>query len=113
MFRPQSPPGSRLRTESSSRSPGRSALVRPAACSSALGPIEVMGELQFRYLGGLSDVDWLVEEGLKDINAESERWSVPFVLGARFRFLDPSSHIRGTGPGDRPRRCQLTFESCC
>ncbi len=51
-----------------------------------VGPIEVMGEIQLRYLGGLSDVDWLVEEGLKDINDESGRWSIPFVLGARLRF---------------------------
>ena len=42
-----------------------------------VGPIEVMAELQFRYLGGLSDVDWLIEEGLKDINDESARWSYP------------------------------------
>ena len=51
-----------------------------------VGPIEVMAELQLRYLGGLSDVDWLVEEGLKDVNDESGRWSIPFVLGARLRF---------------------------
>ena len=51
-----------------------------------IGPIEVMGELQLRYLGKLSDVDWLVEEGLKNINDESSRWSIPFVLGARLRF---------------------------
>jgi hypothetical protein len=51
-----------------------------------VGPIEVMGELQLRYIGGLSDVDWLVEEGLRDINDESGRWSVPFILGARLRF---------------------------
>jgi hypothetical protein len=51
-----------------------------------LGPIEVMGEFQLRFLGGLSDVDWLVEEGLKNINDDSSRWSLPFVLGARLRF---------------------------
>jgi hypothetical protein len=51
-----------------------------------VGPIEVMAELQLRYLGGLSDVDWLVEEGLRDVNDESGRWSIPFVLGARLRF---------------------------
>ncbi len=52
----------------------------------ALGPIELLGEVQFRFLGGLSDVDWLVEEGLRDINTESERWSLPFLIGARVRF---------------------------
>jgi hypothetical protein len=51
-----------------------------------LGPIEVMGEVQFRYMGGLSDVDWLVEEGLRDINSESSRWSFPILIGARLRF---------------------------
>jgi hypothetical protein len=51
-----------------------------------LGPIEVMGEVQLRYMGGLSDVDWLVEEGLRDINSESSRWSFPILIGARFRF---------------------------
>jgi hypothetical protein len=45
-----------------------------------------MGEFQLRFVGGLSDVDWLVEEGLKDINDDSARWSLPFVLGARLRF---------------------------
>ena len=51
-----------------------------------LGPIEFMAETQLRFMGGLSDVDWLVEEGLRDINEESSRWSIPFQLGARIRF---------------------------
>jgi hypothetical protein len=51
-----------------------------------LGPLEVMAEMQLRFVGGLSDVDWLVEEGLKDINDDSSRLSLPFVLGARVRF---------------------------
>jgi hypothetical protein len=51
-----------------------------------LGPFEVMAETQLRYMGGLSDVDWLVEEGLRDINSESSRWSWPFLVGARIRF---------------------------
>ena len=51
-----------------------------------IGPIEILGEVQFRFMGGLSDVDWLVEEGLRDINTESERWSLPFLIGARVRF---------------------------
>lgn len=50
------------------------------------GPIDVIAESQLRFLGGLSDVDWLVEEGLRDINSESERWSIPFLVGVRFRF---------------------------
>ena len=51
-----------------------------------VGPFEVMGEVQLRFVGGLSDVDWLVEEGLRDINDESSRWSFPLVVGARIRF---------------------------
>jgi hypothetical protein len=51
-----------------------------------LGPFEVMAETQLRFMGGLSDVDWLVEEGLRDINSESSRWSFPVQLGARIRF---------------------------
>jgi hypothetical protein len=51
-----------------------------------VGPFEVMAETQFRFMGGLSDVDWLVEEGLRDINSESSRWSFPILVGARIRF---------------------------
>jgi hypothetical protein len=51
-----------------------------------VGPIEVLGEVQLRFMGGLSDVDWLIEEGLRDINDESSRWSFPLVVGARIRF---------------------------
>ena len=51
-----------------------------------LGPIEVMGELEIQYIGKMSDVDWLVEEGLKDINDDSSRWSYPILFGARVRF---------------------------
>jgi hypothetical protein len=51
-----------------------------------VGPFAVMVETQLRFLGGLSDVDWLVEEGLRDINTQSSRWSVPLLVGARFKF---------------------------
>ena len=51
-----------------------------------VGPFEIMGEVALRYMGGLSDVDWLVEEGLRDINSESSRWSIPVLVGARIRF---------------------------
>jgi hypothetical protein len=51
-----------------------------------VGPIEVMAEAQVRFMGGLSDVDWLVEEGLRDVNSESSRWSLPVLVGARIRF---------------------------
>jgi hypothetical protein len=51
-----------------------------------VGPFEVMGEVQLRFVGGLSDVDWLVEEGLREISDESSRWSFPLLVGARIRF---------------------------
>ncbi|HEY6507455.1 MAG TPA: hypothetical protein VIY56_05545, partial [Vicinamibacterales bacterium] len=51
-----------------------------------IGPFEVMAETQLRFIGGLSDVDWLVEEGLRDVNSESSRWSFPILIGARIRF---------------------------
>jgi hypothetical protein len=51
-----------------------------------VGPFEVMAETQIRFMGGLSDVDWLVEEGLRDVNSESSRWSIPFLIGGRIRF---------------------------
>ncbi len=51
-----------------------------------LGPFELMAETQLRFMGGLSDVDWLVEEGLRDINEESSRWSLPILVGGRIRF---------------------------
>ena len=51
-----------------------------------VGPFEVIAETQLRFMGGLSDVDWLVEEGLQEINTESSRWSFPFLLGGRYRF---------------------------
>jgi hypothetical protein len=46
----------------------------------------VMAELQIQYIGKLSDVDWLVEEGLRDINDDSSRWSFPILFGVRGRF---------------------------
>ena len=57
-----------------------------------VGPFEVMAETQLRFMGGLSDVDWLVEEGLRDINSESSRWSIPVGGGRR-------SERRGGGNG--------------
>ena len=56
-----------------------------------VGPFEVMAGAQLRFLGGLSDVDWLVEEGLRDINTESSRWSIPLQVGARIRFWSARS----------------------
>ena len=35
------------------------------------GPFEIMAETQLRFMGGLSDVDWLVEEGLRTSTARA------------------------------------------
>ena len=51
-----------------------------------VGLFEVTIETQLRYMGGLSDVDWLVEEGLRDVNSDSSRWSLPLLFGARIRL---------------------------
>ena len=51
-----------------------------------LGPVELIVETHLKFQGGLSDVDWLVEEGLRDINSDSGRWSFPIQFGARIRF---------------------------
>ena len=51
-----------------------------------MGPVEIQAETGFRYMGGLSGVDFLVNADLRDINAESARWSIPILVGARLRF---------------------------
>jgi hypothetical protein len=51
-----------------------------------LGPFEVMAETQLRYMGGRSDVEWLDDDALRTINAETSRWSLPFLFGGRIRF---------------------------
>lgn len=51
-----------------------------------IGAVEAIIETQLRYVGALSDVEWLVEEGLRDINTGSGRWSIPIQFGVRFRF---------------------------
>ena len=83
---PMSRPGLQRRTASSSKSRGRFSLGPTGGFLIGVGPIEVMAETQIRFLGGLSDVDWLVEEGLRDVNSESSRWSLPLLVGGRIRF---------------------------
>ena len=60
-----------------------------------------MGEFQLRFMGGLSDVDWLVEEGLKDINSDSSRWSFPFVARREAPVL--RTCMTAAGQGDLSR----------
>ena len=48
--------------------------------------VGVFGQLGLRYVTGMSDVDGLVGTGLEEINDNSGRWTVPFLVGARARF---------------------------
>jgi len=51
--------------------------------SDKLGLFVQMG---LRWMTGLSEVDNLVGTGLDTINDKSSRWTVPFLVGARYRF---------------------------
>jgi len=51
-----------------------------------LGPVEIQAELAIRYMGGLSDVGFLPNSNLTEINTDTSRWSLPFLIGARLRF---------------------------
>ena len=83
---PRSRQGSPPRTASSSRKSWALSFGPTGGVLIGVGPFEVMAETQLRFMGGLSDVDWLVEEGLRDVNGESSRWSLPILVGARIRF---------------------------
>lgn len=43
-------------------------------------------QLGFRFVGGLAQVDGLVDTGLEDINDDSGRWTLPLTVGLRFKF---------------------------
>jgi len=53
-------------------------------------PISTRSDLSLqvglRYVTGLSQVDALVGTGLEEINNNSARWTLPFVMGIRTRF---------------------------
>jgi len=46
----------------------------------------VFGQLGLRYVSGMSQVDGLAGTGLEDINDNSARWTLPFLVGVRARF---------------------------
>jgi hypothetical protein len=48
--------------------------------------LAVDARLGLRYVSGLSDVETATFTGLDDVNEGSSRWTVPFTVGARFRF---------------------------
>jgi hypothetical protein len=48
--------------------------------------VDLNVNLGFRYTGGLSDIDPLVGSGLEDINDDTARWTLPFMVGVRVKF---------------------------
>lgn len=48
--------------------------------------IGFFGQLGFRRVGGLSEVDNLIGSGLDEINDKSARWTLPFIGGIRYQF---------------------------
>jgi hypothetical protein len=50
------------------------------------GRVGVFAQLGVRKVSGMSEVDDLVGTGLEEINDNSGRWTIPFLVGARVRF---------------------------
>ena len=48
--------------------------------------VDLDASLGFRYVSGLSEVDGLQGTGLEDINDDSGRWTLPFMVGIRVKF---------------------------
>ncbi len=51
--------------------------------NSSLGFFAQVG---LRWVSGMSEVDDLEPTGLGNINDKSSRWTMPFIIGARFQF---------------------------
>lgn len=47
---------------------------------------DVEANLGFRYVSGLADIDGLQGTGLEEINDDSGRWTLPFMVGFRVKF---------------------------
>ena len=48
--------------------------------------VDLNVNLGFRYTGGMSDIDPLVNSGLEGVNDDSARWTLPLMVGVRFKF---------------------------
>jgi hypothetical protein len=48
--------------------------------------LDFFGQIGFRYVTGMSEVDALTGTGLETINDKSARWTFPLVVGIRKRF---------------------------
>jgi hypothetical protein len=68
-----------------------------------LGPIEFQIESGFRFMGGLSDVDILVNADLRDINAESSRsWPLLQAPGFVSDEMSPEAGMPGSWDASLP-----------
>ena len=56
------------------------------ATFSMMPRVEAFSQIGLRYVSGMSEIDALTGTGLETINDESQRWSLPFMAGLRFRF---------------------------
>ena len=74
-----------------------------------VGPFEVIAETQLRFMGGLSDVDWLVEEGLQRYQHRELALVVPVSAG---RALSGSER-RAIMALTRARRDGLPRSTAC
>ena len=52
----------------------------------AHGRVGIFTQLGLRYVTGLKEVDQTLGTGLEEINDNSARWTIPFVMGVRFGF---------------------------
>jgi hypothetical protein len=50
------------------------------------GALHGFGQLGFRYVTGPGEVDQTFGTGLESINDNTARWTIPFVVGAAWRF---------------------------
>ena len=48
--------------------------------------VDVFAQLGFRWMTGMAEIDDLEATGLETINDKSSRWTMPFIVGARYRF---------------------------
>ena len=44
------------------------------------------GQLGLRWTSGMAEIDDLIGTGLDTINDKSSRWTLPFIVGVRYRF---------------------------
>ena len=48
--------------------------------------VSYFGQLGLRYVSGMTEIDDLEGTGLDTINDKSARWTLPFIVGVKYRF---------------------------